>query len=274
MATYAIGDIHGCYDQLQQLLSYIKFDPLQDTLWFTGDLVNGGPHPAETIRFIKDLGERAICVLGNHDIALLAIAAGAFEAPKDRNIGYEPILEAPDCAELIDWLRLQRIAHYDPKFNALLVHAGILPTWDLETVQRLSREVENTLRSKNIESEFDQIFGDINVPWHDKLIGYDRIKYLVNCFTRLRFCTQDGMLDYNSKSGIGSQPAGYLPWFAAPHRLTKDVNIIFGHWSTLNGNTGIPNVYAIDTGCVWGQSLTAIRLDDWTTFSVNSSRTL
>lgn len=268
MATYAIGDIHGCYDQLQRLLQKIKFDPNSDTLWFTGDLVNGGPQPAEAIRFIRSLGNKHICVLGNHDLTLLGIAAGKIMPRNDRVIGFEPILQAPDCAELTDWLRTLPLAHYDSNFNALIFHAGIPPQWDLKTTLELANEVESMLCGPRANELFSEMYGNLPDVWDENLFGWDRLRFVINCFTRMRFCDAHGRLEFNSKGPASTAPRDLFPWFTAPDRKTESINIIFGHWASLEGKTGIANVYAIDTGCVWGQSLTAICLDNWQRYSV------
>ncbi len=268
MATYAIGDLHGCFDQLLNLLDQIKYDQQQDVLWFTGDLINGGPKPVETVRFIKELGDRAICVLGNHDLTLLRITSCDLEPPKSKRIGFEPILHAPDRQELIDWLRGQPLSHYDPSFNALLVHAGVLPSWDLTTIQSLSSEIEIILQAPNIDKNYYPIYGNTPYTWDNTLRGDERARFILNCLTRMRFCTPFGGLEFEHNGNANSAPTGYMPWYAVPNRMTKDVNIIFGHWSAIAGETGVNNAFAIDTGCMWGGRLTALRLDDWQTFSV------
>jgi len=268
MATYAIGDIHGCFDQLQNLLNLIKFNPQEDTLWFAGDLVNGGPQPVETLKFIKSLGDKCICVLGNHDLVMLGVAANKLSAPKDRPIGIESVLAAPDSSELLDWLSKQPLVHYDAKFNALIVHAGVLPQWDLTQILARAKEVETLLRGPEADSLYDQMYGNQPESWDDNLSSWPRIRFIINCFTRMRFCDQYGKLDLITKGNVNSAPAGYLPWFEVPGRKTKDIKIIFGHWASLMGETGVPNALGIDTGCVWGHRLTALRLDDWQRFSV------
>jgi len=268
MATYAIGDIHGCFDQLQDLLAKINFNPTQDTLWFTGDLINGGPKSVETLRFIKSLGDNCICVLGNHDLVLLGVAANKLSAPNDRTRGFESVLTAPDRAELLTWLRTQPLVHYDAKFNALLVHAGVLPQWTLSEILAHAKEVESVLIGSHVNNFYAVMYGDQPEQWHDKLQGWDRIRFIINCFTRMRFCDPQGKLDMKSKGQIDSAPAGFRPWFKFPEPKTKDLRIIFGHWAALLGETGVDNAFAIDTGCVWGHRLTALRLDDWQRFTV------
>jgi bis(5'-nucleosyl)-tetraphosphatase (symmetrical) len=268
MSTYAIGDIHACYDQLQQLLVKIQFNAARDQLWFSGDLINGGPKPLETMRFIKDLADNCVCVLGNHDIVLLGIAAEKLHPPHDKVAGFDPILQAADREDLINWLRMRPILHYDQHFNALIVHAGVLPQWDLATVQACAREVEALLRGSVANDFYSVMFGNLPDRWDPLLVGSDRFRFIINCLTRMRFCDPEGRLELEIKGNENSAPIGYLPWFEVPHRKTANLNIIFGHWAALLGETGVAKVHAIDTGCMWGHSLTALRLDDWQRFSV------
>lgn len=268
MATYAIGDLHGCYDQLQKLLSHIQFNPNTDTLWFTGDLINGGPKPTEILRFIKSLGDKHITVLGNHDLVLLGVAAGKLPLPQDRAIGFEPVLNANDKDELLAWLQTRPLVHFDPNFNALLVHAGVHPQWDIQTIQQLAREVEAILHSSEANNLYGAMYGDYPTNWDPELTGWDRYRYIINCFTRIRFCDQNGNLDFITKGNTLSAPPDYMPWYNVPQRKMDQTKIIFGHWSSLLGNTGVDTALAIDTGCVWGHHLTALRLDDWQLFSV------
>jgi len=268
MATYVIGDIHGCLDQLQDLLNKIHYNQQQDTLWFTGDLVNGGPKSLETLRFIKDLPTSTICVLGNHDLTLLGVAAGKIIHPQDRKFGLESILTASDRDALLEWLRWRPLAHYDATFNALLVHAGVIPQWDIVEIQQHSHEMEAVLRSDLADHFFANMFGNTPDEWDPKLSGSDRYRFIHNCFTRIRFCDPQGKIELDSKGDINSAPPGFYPWYTIANRKTADINIIFGHWAALLGNANVANIYAIDTGCVWGHELTALRLDDWQKFSV------
>lgn len=266
MATYVIGDIHGCYDQLQNLLDVINFDSNNDILWFTGDLVNGGPKPAEVVRFIKSLGENQICVLGNHDLVLLAMAAGKVTPHNDRKIGFEPFFTADDNAELIHWLTKRPILHYDPQFNCVLVHAGILPSWSLQDVLAHKQEIEVLLHGSDNLSFYENMFGNEPAKWSNDLAGWDRIRFILNCFVRMRFCTQDGRLDLITKGEMNVAPSGYAPWFQIPRH--DDLKIIFGHWAALMGTTNVPNAIAMDTGCVWGERLSARNLNTGAIFSV------
>lgn len=268
MPTYAIGDIHGCYKQLLNLLDLINYNPQQDTLWFTGDLVNGGPNPADTVRFIKNLPSSTVCVLGNHDLALLAVAAGKIKDLRDRKIGLTQILNAEDRDELFAWLRQRPLTHYSAEFKTLLVHAGVLPIWDLAKVQELAREVEVILRGSNPESLYENFLGEEPEVWSDSLTGWDRIRFIVNCLMRMRFCSTDGALDLVTKGEVSAGAANYFPWFKIPNPSFNDTRIIFGHWAAILGETGVANIEALDTGCVWGNKLTALRLDDMQRFSV------
>lgn len=268
MATYVIGDVHGCFIQLQQLLTVINFNLEQDTLWFTGDLINGGPQPAETLRFIKSLGNKQVCVLGNHDLVLLGVDAGKLTAPNDRNLGFEPVLNSPDCEELIDWLRMRPLVHFDAKFNVLLVHAGVLPQWNLEQTQKYAHEIENILRSPQATELYGEMYGNLPDVWDENLSGWPRIRFLINCFTRMRFCSPAGKLNLTAKGTVQDAPTGFLPWFTIPTARDPQLKILFGHWAALLGKTGVDNAIALDTGCVWGHHLTALRLDDYKFFSV------
>ena len=268
MTTYVIGDIHGCYQQLCILLDNITFDPSKDVLWFTGDLINGGPQPAEVIRFIKSLGNKQVCVLGNHDLVLLGVAAGKIAAPHDRTIGFEPVLEAADRDELLNWLRFRPMIHYDATFNTLLVHAGVLPIWSLIEIQNYAHEIENILRSNNVVELYSTMYGNMPHTWTNALTSWDRIRFLINCFTRMRFCTPNGTLNLTAKGKIHDTPGqAFKAWFEIPTARDYNLKVLFGHWAALMGHTGVNNAIALDTGCVWGHHLTALRLDDWKFFS-------
>lgn len=257
MAVYAIGDIQGCFDELQALLDKIGFDPARDRLWFTGDLVNRGPKSLETLRFVKALGDRAVTVLGNHDLHLLAVAYGLKDDTAE-DIGN--ILTAPDRDELIDWLRRRPLLHHDAELGYTLIHAGLPPSWDLAKAQALAAEVETVLRGPDYRALLEHMYGNEPAQWSDGLTGWERLRFIVNCFTRLRFCDNEGRLALKEKGPPGSQPAPYRPWFTVPNRASAGINIVFGHWSTL-GPWAEPNVFPLDTGCLWGGHLTALRLD-------------
>ena len=267
MAVYAIGDVQGCFDELQALLAHIRFDPSHDRLWFCGDLVNRGNKSLETLRFVRALGERAVTVLGNHDLHLIAAAQGHRRGKSGDTL--EQVLEAPDCDELVEWLRQRPLLHHDPESGYTLLHAGLPPQWDLSQAQRCALEVEAVLRGADHDDFLADMYGNEPDHWDEALTGHDRIRFIVNCFTRMRFCTPGGRLDLKSTGPVGSQPEGYLPWFTLPGRRSRDLRIVFGHWSTL-GRTGDAGVYPLDSGCLWGGELTALRLDpEPEYFSVN-----
>lgn len=269
MATYAIGDIQGCFQELNDLLDLIGFSETTDHLWFTGDLVNRGPRSLETLRFIKSLGERAITVLGNHDIHLLAAAQSNTSHRKDT---FEEIFHAPDRVELLDWLRQQPLFHHDEVSGYSMLHAGISPQWDLKKIQSLANEVEQFLRSKNYPDYLSHIYGNEPDTWSDDLQGWERLRCITNFFTRVRFCDENGRMDFSEKGPPGSQPEGWQPWYEIETRKSADLKIIFGHWSThklAQENVGNFNVFPIDTGCLWGGELTAFRLEGGTLFQLN-----
>lgn len=258
MAVYAIGDIQGCHAPLQQLLSRLHFNPAQDRLWFTGDLVNRGPQSLEVLRFVMGLGEQAMCVLGNHDLHLLAVAAGTAKTKKRDTL--EGILHAPDRNELLHWLRSRPLLHHDSGLGYTLIHAGLLPQWDLSQAQQLAQEAEMVLRSNRHQDFFRHMYGDMPDRWNENLRGFDRLRLIVNAFTRLRYGDLDGNIDLRSKGPPGSQPPGLLPWFQIPGRRCQGLKIIFGHWSTLGLWQG-DGVIGLDSGCLWGHTLSAVRLD-------------
>lgn len=255
MSVYAISDVQGCFDALRALLDKLRFDPNQDTLWFAGDLVNRGPQSLETLRFVKSLGDSAITVLGNHDLHLLAVDAGI----KKKDTDLKDILDAPDRRELIDWLRRQPLLHHDPSLGYTLVHAGVSPQWDLATAQTCAHELEAVLRGEKYREFLRVMYGDRPRKWRWWLSGERRLRYICNCFTRIRYCTRDGKLALQEKGAPGTQPQRYVPWFDVPKRASKDLRLVFGHWSTL-GAFHAPGIYALDTGCVWGGALTALEL--------------
>lgn len=257
MAIYAIGDLQGCYTDLQNLLDKLNYHPEQDQLWFAGDLVNRGSESLQSLRFVKSLGNGAITVLGNHDLHLLAVAEGIKEA-KDEDL--HQIIEADDCAELIDWLRQQPILHHDPELQLTMVHAGIYPGWDLARASSHAHELESILRSDRYHDFLHVMYGNEPAYWSDDLEGWDRLRFICNSFTRMRYCNSNGRLDLVDKGAPGSQIEEYMPWFNIPERKTETDNILFGHWSTL-GSPGVKHIYPLDHGCVWGGELTALRID-------------
>lgn len=259
MAVYAIGDLQGCLDPLRRLLERIRFDPSADRLWFTGDLVNRGPKSLDTLRFVRSLGDAAVSVLGNHDLHLLAVAAGF--APAKTNDTLAPILEALDRDELLRWLRQRPILHESPEApRYTLVHAGIPPNWDLATARSLANEVECALRGDDYLHFLEHLYGDRPDRWHPELTGEDRLRFAVNAFTRMRYCAPDGRLLLDFKGPPEEAPPEHFPWFRSPSRQSLDRIVIFGHWSTL-GFHHQHDALGLDTGCLWGGSLTAVRLD-------------
>ncbi len=267
MSTYAIGDIQGCFVALEQLLKKIQFDRTHDVLWFTGDLVNRGPQSLETLRFIKNLGAQQRTVLGNHDLHLLAIAYGYHPGRQDDTL--TPILEAPDRDELIEWLAHQPLIHHDATLNFTMVHAGLAPAWDLATALRLAQEVETLLQHNQRQALLQNLYGNEPATWNEQLTGWDRIRCIINFFTRIRFCHADGSLELKTKENTTSVEETLTPWFQFPTRKSQALNIIFGHWAALGGVTHTPNTFALDTGCVWGNCLTAMRLEDQQRFTVS-----
>ncbi|MBK1723335.1 symmetrical bis(5'-nucleosyl)-tetraphosphatase [Thiocystis violacea] len=258
MSTYAIGDIQGCYAELRRLLDRLAFDPSSDRLWFVGDLVNRGPQSLEVLRFVRDLGDAAIVVLGNHDLHLLAVAAGNAKHAKKSTL--DAILDAPDRDALLDWLRHRPLLHHDADIGLTMIHAGLPPEWNLQEARRYAAELEAVLRGDGYRDFLHVMYGNRPNRWSSGLAGMDRLRFITNCLTRLRFCEPDGTLALKEKGEIGSQAKGRLPWFQMPGRRTRQDRIVFGHWSTLGFWSG-DNVWAIDSGCLWGGALTALVLD-------------
>jgi len=259
MALYLIGDVQGCDRALQNLLDVISFSPSRDTLFLLGDLVNRGPDSAGVLRRLMRYGQAAQCLLGNHDLHLLATAHGARKPSRKDTLAQ--VLNAPDRPAMLDWLRQQRMAILLPHQNVkyLLVHAGVLPGWSATKTVALAREVEVVLRSPDLPEFLHQMYGNAPAGWHDHLTGVDRLRVIVNALTRLRFCTPAGEMEFSVSDGADAAPPGYLPWFDVPGRQSADVCVAFGHWSTL-GWLDRPDVLALDTGCVWGGSLSALKL--------------
>ncbi len=258
MSTYVIGDIQGCFLELKALLERLAFDPGRDRLWCVGDLVNRGPDSLAVLRFVRDLGEHALVVLGNHDLHLLALAAGNPRHAKKSTL--DAVLKAPDRDELLHWLRHRPLIHHDPGLHLTLIHAGLPPQWELTDALACADELEAVLRSDGYQAFLLAMYGDQPDRWSSDLKGMERLRFITNCLTRLRFCAADGRLALHEKGEIGSQTPGLLPWFQVADRRTRHDRIIFGHWSTLGYYAG-DNVWAIDSGCLWGGTLTAIRVD-------------
>ncbi len=261
MATYAIGDLQGCLDDLEILLKKINFKTGRDTLWFTGDLVNRGNKSLQTLRFVKNLGDSAISVLGNHDLTLLALHAGNTQV---RYHTLNDILEADDRDELIHWLRHRPLLHHDEQLGYTMVHAGLPAQWDLITAQACAHELENILRGEQFTDFMAHMFGNKPKKWHEQLNGWERLRFITNSFTRMRYCSPRGKLNFKDKGPIGTQKKGHIPWYQVANRKNSELKIIIGHWSTLFGKADSKNIYAIDTGCLWGETLTAMRLDSTT----------
>ncbi|MEO0366552.1 MAG: symmetrical bis(5'-nucleosyl)-tetraphosphatase [Pseudomonadota bacterium] len=259
MAIYAIGDLQGCYEEFKRLLDTIGFDPSSDTLWLTGDLVNRGPHSLATLRLVHGLGDSVVTVLGNHDLHLLAMALAPGSSRTRKSHPLQRIACASDGDELIEWLRSRPLLHVDRALKKALVHAGILPRWSMKKAQRLAAEVESALRGDKAETLLRGIYGNKPALWRNDLKGIARLRYITNVFTRMRMLTLRGGLDLKTKGLPASGPMHSKPWFAVPHKR-KDTEVVFGHWSALGYFRG-NGVVGLDSGCVWGRCLTAIRLD-------------
>lgn len=263
MAIYVVGDIQGCYTEFEQLLEQIEFDAKRDQLWLVGDLVNRGPGSLQVLRRVKSLGDAAITVLGNHDLHLLAVAAGVAE--QQRSDTLDEILNAPDRDELLTWLRHQRMLHVQGEH--VMVHAGLLPEWTVAQARSLAREVEQALRGDDYVTFLEKMYGNTPQQWDDKLTGYKRLRVITNAFSRMRVCTPQGEMQFKFKGELQDVPENYLPWFDVPGRASVASTVLFGHWSAL-GLIVRANVIALDTGCLWGGTLTAIRLQDRKLFQV------
>jgi bis(5'-nucleosyl)-tetraphosphatase (symmetrical) len=264
MATLAIGDVQGCYDQLMRLLERADYDERRDVLWFVGDLVNRGPRSAQVLRFARGLGERQVTVLGNHDLALMVIAGGVKKP--HRGDTFDELLAAPDRDELIDWLRHQKLLHAGN--GHAMVHAGLLPQWSLAQAASLAREVETALQGPDHREFLKHMYGNEPAAWRDDLTGHERLRVIVNAMSRMRLITADGRMEFSHKTGLTGLPAGYLPWYDAPGRASRGDRILFGHWAAL-GLMQRRDVVCLDTGCVWGRALTALRLEDGRLFQVD-----
>lgn len=266
-STYAIGDVQGCFDDLLRLLDKVDFDPELDQLWFTGDLVNRGPNSLELLRFVERLGGAAISVLGNHDLFLLAAAAGTVDIRKKDTI--TEILNAPDCEELLFWLRHQPLIHHDERLGYTMVHAGLPPQWDLDQARACAVELETVLQNFHYE-EFFRHTGDAKpLRWRDDLEGWGRLRFIVNAFTELRYCSRDGRLDLEGERRKAPGSKKSMPWFKVPKRASRKQSILFGHWAALEikGSDRF-GVHPLDTGCANGGRFTALRLEDGQTFRV------
>ena len=260
MAIYAIGDVQGCYPELQRLLDKLRFDPAADRLWFCGDLVNRGGQSLETLRLIRSLGKACVITLGNHDLSLLAIAERQQEAKAKVNPELRAVLFAEDADELCAWLRGQKLLHHDEALGWTMVHAGLAPSWTLKQAQRAAQDIERELAGPRHGRLLKNLFGNRPAAWTNRLQGIERQRAAINTLTRMRFCDVQGRIDFEGKGPPGTQKPGMYPWFEVPGMRQRNLRIVCGHWSALGRFAGL-GIHAIDTGCVWGGQLTALRLD-------------
>ncbi|MDB6095849.1 MAG: bis(5-nucleosyl)-tetraphosphatase, symmetrical [Francisellaceae bacterium] len=273
MSTYVIGDIQGYFKPLMELLDHIQFNEKHDYLWFTGDLVNRGPNSLETLRFIKQLGVRAISVLGNHDLALLAVGFGAI-AYNTQDFTFEDVLNAPDRDDLLHWLRFRPVVHYDHLSDALLVHAGIPPQWGLDLLLNCARELESALQSDDYFLFLSNMYGNFPNLWDQNLQGWDRLRIIANYFTRMRFCSFKGELNLEVKGKAYPSPPNLFPWFDLLNENLKKMRILFGHWASLKGECPHSHIQALDTGCSWGAEMTAFCLDNNQRYSISCKKVI
>jgi bis(5'-nucleosyl)-tetraphosphatase (symmetrical) len=265
MAEYAIGDLQGCYDPFRRLLDKLSFDPDKDHLWLTGDLVNRGPKSRRTLRFVKSLGKSATTVLGNHDLHLIALANDINVSNSNFDSLWK-ILGHDDCDELINWLRFQPLAHYSKKLNTLMVHAGVPPQWTVKKTLRRAKEVEAALQRDDYAEFLRDMYGNKPDKWSGKLSGNNRLRFIVNALTRMRMITSDKRIEFSHAGPPGKAGPGLVPWFEAKNAKWRGSRIVFGHWSAL-GLLVKDDLICLDTGCVWGRRLTAVRLDKKTTIT-------
>lgn len=259
MAVYAIGDLQGCYDPFCELLDALRFDPQSDTLWLTGDLVNRGPKSLKTLRLVKSLGDSAITVLGNHDLHLLALAAGKVRYG-NRFETLQKVLRAGDSDELVDWLRHRPLAHYDKSIKTLLVHAGTHPSWSVKKTLARAAEVEAALQSDSYTVLLGKMYGNTPTQWSGDLAGHKRLRFIINCLTRTRMLTKKSRLNFSHSGSPFRARKNLIPWYDFEDPAWAGTRIVFGHWSAL-GLIVLPKLISLDTGCVWGRQLTAVRLD-------------
>lgn len=259
MAIYAIGDLQGCYDPFRRLLDSIEFDPAADRLWLAGDLVNRGPKSLKTIRYVKSLGDAAVTVLGNHDLHLLALSQGVVRFGK-RFESLTRLLDAPDLDEIVDWLRRRPLAYYSTEYDTLLVHAGTHPRWTIKKTLARAAEIEKELRGEDFAALLGKMYGNSPAVWSGGLGGYKRLRFIINCLTRMRMLTPDLHLNMAHTGAPWRARRGLKPWFDVDRAAWDGTRIAFGHWSQL-GLIVLPDLLSLDTGCVWGRQLTAIRID-------------
>ena len=267
MATYAIGDIQGCFQSFQGLLKEVEFNPAQDKLWLAGDLINRGDHSLATLRFVFEHRAHIQCVLGNHDLHFLAVESGSRQPTKKDT--FDELLNAPDRAQLVSWLKTIPLIHHDANLGFAMVHAGLPHYWSVSQAIEYGNEVSQFIQSDAAIEFFDRMYGDKPKHWREIDSPMERLRFITNALTRMRYCHTDGSLDLNCKAPLAEAPENLVPWFAL-ERKPLNAELIFGHWASLQGNCDAKNIHAIDTGCVWGSSLTAIRLEDKIRFSIRS----
>lgn len=270
MATYAIGDVQGCYQELLLLLEKIEFNIEKDRLWFVGDMINRGPDSLQVLQLIDSLGNRAQCILGNHEFHFLAVAKGLRDPSQYDS--FHDILNSSHCDYFVNWLLQQPVLYHDELLGFTMVHAGIHPHWDLKQAIYHAHEVSLILQSEEHQHLLANLWSNEPAQWQDDLVSIQRWRYIINVFTRMRFCDEQGGLNLSFKGEIHDAPDDLIPWFQFPHRKTEQDKLIFGHWAALRGKTDIKNIYAIDTGCAWGEKLTALCLETEKRFSVNALR--
>jgi bis(5'-nucleosyl)-tetraphosphatase (symmetrical) len=259
MAVYAIGDVQGCYDELVKLLDRINYDPTVDQIWLAGDIVNRGPNSLDVLRFAKNNPENVRVVLGNHDMHLIAMSANNFQHQHHMDT-LQQVFDAEDCDELLFWLRQQPLIYHDQQLGFSMLHAGLPPQWTLEQAICYANEVHSVIRGEHWHAFFTDMYGNKPNQWSESLKGMERLRYITNCFTRLRYCHNDGRLALKFKGHPDQRPEGQTSWFEMPNRQTAEDRIVFGHWSTL-GTGQYGNVFSLDSGVVWGDKLTAVRID-------------
>jgi len=258
MAIFVIGDVQGCYKSLRKLIRQTGFKAKNDQLWFCGDLVNRGPSSADVLRYIMDLGESAVCVLGNHDLNLLAVANDARETKDSDTL--EDVLNASDSSEMLDWLRRRPLFHRSKDIHVCMVHAGIYPAWSIGKAAKLANEVEDALRSSDYKDFLKNMYGNYPAYWKNDLQGWERLRFITNTMTRMRYLDKSGALELELNCKPGAQPPGFYPWYKLEARRKQSWRVVFGHWSTLGLSTH-NNAICLDSGCLWGGSLTAVRID-------------
>lgn len=263
---FAIGDLQGCLTEFDALLAKIQYDRHQHRLWLCGDLINRGPDSIGVIRRIQELPVEPVIVLGNHDLHFLAVHSGA--KPMKASDTFDDMLDSPDSDAICDWLASQKLVYHDSNFGFTMAHAGIAPMWSIEQAQAFGREVEAVLNSNQRDELFNNMYGNKPAKWSDDLASWDRLRVIINYCTRMRYCDADGTLALKCKVPPGFQPDNLMPWYQVPNRPAAQDKIIIGHWASLWGKANTPNIYALDTGCVWGGELTAMRLEDEQLFSV------